>query len=96
MYTVKGHGIVWDAEKNKPLIRFEDGVATTEDEATASKLKALGYEVDEMETPAETDISKMTVKELKEYAAEKGINLGEASAKQDILACIAEAEKPKE
>lgn len=42
--------------------------------------------------PKETDIEKMKVAELKEYAEEKGIDLGEATKKDEILEVIKEAE----
>ena len=40
------------------------------------------------EAPAEIDLEGMTVKALKEYAAEHGIDLGDATKKADILAAI--------
>lgn len=45
MYTIKGHGMVWDAEAGKPLIRFKDGEAKTDSKAIADRLKKLGYDV---------------------------------------------------
>lgn len=42
----------------------------------------------EPEAPAEIDLDGMTVKALKEYAAENGIDLGNATKKADILAVI--------
>ena len=39
----------------------------------------------EPETPAEIDLDGMTVKALKEYADEHGIDLGNATKKADIL-----------
>ena len=44
--TGKKHGIVWDTEENKPLIKFLDGKAETNDRKTAEKLKKLGFKVD--------------------------------------------------
>ncbi|MCM3131895.1 hypothetical protein M3629_03815 [Paenibacillus polysaccharolyticus] len=46
----------------------------------------------EDKTPAETDINKMKVDELKEYAEKNGIDLGEATKKEEILNVIKEAE----
>ena len=91
--TGKKAGIVWDAQNNKPLIKFVDGEAETNDEAVAKKLQDMGYAVDgEAETNDEAEpISKMTVEELKAYADEHGIDLGEATKKKDILATIQEA-----
>lgn len=39
-----------------------------------------------------TDIAKMKIEDLKKYAAEKSIDLGEATRKDEILAKIKEAE----
>ncbi|WP_185999959.1 hypothetical protein ACLIMP_22280 [Novosphingobium aerophilum] len=41
------------------------------------------------------DISKMTVPELKVFAETNGIDLGEATKKDDILAAIELANEPK-
>lgn len=41
---------------------------------------------------AENDLDKMKLDELKAYAAEKGVELGEAKTKAEILAKIKEAE----
>lgn len=48
MFTVYGsyNTIVWDTDKDQPLIEFCDGVATVKDKATADKLKALGFNVE--------------------------------------------------
>ena len=46
----------------------------------------------EDKAPKETDINKMKVEELKEYAEVNGIDLGEATKKDDILTVIKEAE----
>lgn len=85
--TGKKVGIVWDAKNNKPLIKFVNGEAETNDEAVAKKLQDMGYAVNDEAEP----ISKMTVEELKDYADEHGIDLGEATKKKDILAAIQEA-----
>lgn len=42
--------------------------------------------------PKETDIEKMKVTELKEYAEENGIDLGDATKKDEIIEVIKEAE----
>lgn len=44
--TGKDNGIVWDAKLNKPLIRFTNGKAETENQKIAEKLQKLGYKVD--------------------------------------------------
>lgn len=50
------------------------------------RLKAHVIVVDENDPPK--PIEKMTVAELKEHAAENGIDLGEATKKEDILQLI--------
>ena len=86
----KTPNIIWDASSNRPLCRFVKGVFETNDEALASKLKDLGHTV-EGEADA-NPIDEMKVDELKAYAAEHNIDLGEAKNKADILKTIQEAE----
>lgn len=86
----KTPNILWDASSNRPLCRFVKGVFETNDEALASKLKDLGHTV-EGEADAKS-IDEMKVDELKAYAAEHNIDLGEAKNKADILKTIQEAE----
>ncbi|CUP26322.1 Uncharacterised protein [Flavonifractor plautii] len=97
MFTVKKKAktpnMVWDAANNRPLCKFVKGVFETNDEAVAEKLKGMGYEV-----TGEADakpIEDMKVDELKAYAAENNIDLGEATKKADILKIIQEAEANK-
>jgi hypothetical protein len=93
MYKAYGkkNEIVWDAETDSPLIRFTDGVAETDNERIAKKLKNLGYKV-EGETSDEVDLSEMSVKELKAYADEKGIDIGDATKKAEIITMIQNAD----
>lgn len=86
----KTPNILWDASSNRPLCRFVKGVFETNDEALASKLKDLGHTV-EGEADAKP-LDKMKVDELKAYAAEHKIDLGDAANKADILKTIQEAE----
>lgn len=86
----KTPNILWDASNNRPLCRFVKGVFETNDEALASKLKDLGHTV-EGEADAKP-IDEMKVDELKAYAAEHNIDLGETKNKADILKTIQEAE----
>lgn len=86
----KTPNILWEASNNRPLCRFVKGVFETNDEALASKLKDLGHTV-EGEADA-NPIDEMKVDELKAYAAEHNIDLGEAKNKADILKTIQEAE----
>jgi hypothetical protein len=97
MFTVKKKAktpnMVWDAANNRPLCKFVKGVFETNDEVVAEKLKGMGYEV-----TGEADakpIEDMKVDELKAYAAENNIDLGEATKKADILKIIQEAEANK-
>lgn len=86
----KTPNILWDASNNHPLCRFVKGVFETNDEVLASKLKDLGHTV-EGEADAKP-LDEMKVDELKAYAAEHNIDLGEAKNKGDILKTIQEAE----
>jgi hypothetical protein len=91
MYKVYGkkNEIVWDAETDSPLIRFTDGVAETDDANVAKKLQKLGYKVEgELSDNTENPLSEMSVKELKAYAAEKGIDIGNATKKAEIITVI--------
>ena len=81
----KTPNILWDASNSRPLCRFVKGVFETNDEALASKLKDLGHTV-------EGEADAKPVDELKAYAAEHNIDLGEAKNKADILKTIQEAE----
>lgn len=86
----KTPNILWDGSNNRPLCKFVKGVFETNDEALASKLKDLGYVV-EGEADAKP-LDKMKVDELKAYAAEHKIDLGDATNKADILKTIQEVE----
>ena len=99
MYKISGKqkfGAVWT--NGECLAIFNKGVAYTNDTAKADILRAKCYTVegepDQVE--GQTDpMKKMTVDELKEYAAQNGIDLGEATKKADILAAIQAAETGK-
>lgn len=78
-----------------PLCKFVKGVFETNDEAVAEKLKGMGYEVTGEADAVEKSIDKMNLDELKAYAAENNIDLGEATKKADILKVIQEAEANK-
>lgn len=73
------------------MVKFVDGVAETDNEAIAIKLRDMGYAVEGDFIP-DNPYKKMKVDELKAYASEKGIDLGEASSKKEIIAKIQEAE----
>ena len=86
----KTPNIVWDVSSNRPLCKFVKGVFETNDETLASQLKDLGHMV-EGEADAKP-LDEMKVEELKAYAAEHNIDLGDAKNKGDILKTIQEAE----
>jgi hypothetical protein len=69
-------------------VMFTNGVGETEDSRLIEWFKERGYVVEEQDR----DIENLTVKELRAYAEEKGIDLGEAKVKADIIAAIARAE----
>ncbi|MCM1545138.1 MAG: hypothetical protein NC110_07565 [Ruminococcus sp.] len=86
----KTPNMLWDKADNVPLCKFVNGIFETNDTVLADKLKAVDYKVD-----GEADakpIDKMTVNELKAYAEQNGIDLGEAKQKAEILNVIKEAE----
>lgn len=86
----KTPNMIWDAANNRPLCKFVKGVFETNDEVLVFSLKGMGYKV-EGEADAKP-IDKMNVDELKGYAAEHKIDLGDATKKADILKIIQEAE----
>jgi hypothetical protein len=86
----KTPNIVWDSSGNRPLCKFVKGVFETNDEQIAFKLKSMGHTV-----TGEADakpLDEMKVEELKAYAAEHNIELGDAAKKADILKIIQEVE----
>ena len=96
MYKVTGKqefGGVWAG--GKPIVSFKRGVGYVATEEAANVLKGMGYIVEgEPETPAASPdpLAEMKADELKAYAAEKGIDLKDATKKADILAIIRAAE----
>lgn len=86
----KTPNIVWDSSTNRPLCKFVKGVFETNDEQIAFKLKSMSHTV-----TGEADakpLDDMKVEELKAYAAEHNIELGDAAKKADILKIIQEVE----
>lgn len=86
----KTPNIVWNSSNNHPLCKFVKGVFETNDEQIAFKLKSMGHTV-----TGEADakpLDDMKVEELKAYAAEHNIDLGDAAKKADILKIIQETE----
>lgn len=79
---------------------FVNGVSETNDAWLIKWFKEHGYDVTEKQDESKVkdeggesiNIGDKTVKELKAYAAEKNIDLGEAKTKADIIAAIEAAE----
>lgn len=85
----KTPNMVWDAASNRPLCKFVKGVFETNDKEIADRLAALGHTL-----TGEADakpLDEMKVDELKAYAAEHNIDLGDATKKADILKIVQEA-----
>ncbi|MCG7385099.1 hypothetical protein [Paenibacillus sp. ACRRY] len=61
------------------------------DETKGARLVERGI-LEEVEAEEETDINKMKVDQLKDYAEKNGIDLGDAKGKPEILKAIKEAE----
>ena len=85
----KTPNMIWDAANNRPLCKFVKGVLETNDKAIADRLAALGHTV--MGEADAKPLDEMKVDELKAYAAEHNIDLGDAVKKADILKVIQEA-----
>lgn len=99
MYKITGKqkfGAVW--ANGECVVMFNHGVAYTNDTAKADILRAKGYTVEGEPDQVEIQndpLKKMTVDELKEYASNNGVDLGEATKKAEILAVIQAAETGK-
>ena len=76
------HGSIWDG--SRAVKEFETDNATL-----AEHYKAQGCVVEEIEIT----LDKLNLTQLKKYAKEKGIDLGTASTKEDILKIIEGADK---
>ena len=71
-------------------IKFVNGVGETSDEKAVAQLKRLGYTVEDAAGggPEENPLDGLTVEQLKAHAVEHGIDLGDATKKNDIRAAI--------
>lgn len=77
-------------------VMFLNGVGETDDPHLLAWFESKGYTVEHPEpdsSNSDVPIDKMTVPQLKEYAAEKKIDLGEATKKEDILKVIQDAQQ---
>lgn len=80
-------------------VHFADGQAETDNEAAIQYFERHGYGVDGSAGPAPEqkpagNLEDFSVSKLREYAKAKGIALGDATRKQDLLAKIEKAESP--
>ena len=72
MAIFKGYGVVWDAEKDKPLVRFVKGEIEVNDPVIAAKLADMGYQYtgDLPEAPKEPEETEETTEEKTEETKE--------------------------
>ena len=68
-------------------VAFTDGVAESTIEGALLYFDRKGYTIDRGET-ADKPVAKMNKDELVAYAAEHGIELGDADTKKDIAAAV--------
>lgn len=69
-------------------VTFVNGVGETSDPHLLQWFRERGYTVEDEPKDDSKPFEKMTVAELKEYAEQHGIDLGDASKKEDILSVI--------
>lgn len=100
MIVFKGNGCVWNGTR-KNIIKFVDGTYATDKPSEIERLKDYPTippgAVEEyyskktdivVEVTAEKTIDDYNIKELKEYAKERDINLHGKTTKADILEII--------
>jgi hypothetical protein len=69
-------------------VTFINGIGETSDPHLLEWFREHGYTVEDEPLVEPKPLEKMTVAELKEYAEQHGINLGDSTKKDDILAVI--------
>lgn len=80
-------------------VHFADGKGETDDENAIAYFERQGYGVDrpaeepDEKSPADS-LEDLSVSKLREYAKDKGIDLGDATKKADILVAIEKAASP--
>jgi hypothetical protein len=79
------HGGIWDG---KSIVKEYE----TDNSEMAEGMKAHGYTVEEITL----DLNKLNAAQLKKYAKEHSIDLGDATQKDQILEIIKAAEKQVE
>ncbi|OZE88037.1 hypothetical protein CH304_00255 [Rhodococcus sp. 15-649-1-2] len=80
-------------------VHFADGKAETDNEAALAYFERQGYGVDRpaadpVEQVPAGNLADFGVAKLREYAKAKGIDLGDARRKEDVLVKIEKAESP--
>jgi|GEM_PF-2928728 len=89
--------MIWNPAVGKPLCKFDDtGTIETDDIELADRLKEMGHEVSGEAVPdsqASHSQAGASVEDLRDYAAERGIDLGGATTAKGMLKKIIEAEK---
>ena len=73
-------------------VAFAAGAGETDSGYLAERFREKGLTVETESAPAQKPLNKMTVDELKTYAADKGIALPDGGLKADLLAAIEAAE----
>ena len=89
MFTIKSkakNGGIWSKGK---LLKFTKGILETDDAVLAESCRKRGYTVT---GEASFKFDGMTADQLKTYAAEKKIDIGNASSEKGIIKKIEEAE----
>ena len=88
MATYFGNGIVWDAEKNKVLCKFENQMFKTTDEYIKNKLDKLGYVSDSSDEIVVVDKvldENMSEDEIRKKAKALGIKSWHVKSIENIL-----------
>lgn len=73
------HGGIWDADSKRVVKEFE-----TDNAALAEQFEAQGCTVERFEAA----LDKLNVTQLKKYAKDNGIDIGDATTKDTILDAI--------
>lgn len=79
-------------------VTFVNGIGETDNPNLIEWFKNHGYEVEDEPEKDDggSEFDNMTVEELKAYAEEKGIDIGQSTSQKGILKKILEAEKGTE
>ena len=84
-----GNGVVWNAEEDRRLCKFNNGVFNTTDQRVIDKLLSLGYKSDcvsaEEPVQAQKPIYRMNTAELEALAEEKGIDISDCKNNRERM-----------